>query len=258
MAGSFIDVPSTAAVMVAADSSVGGKSVTVTAIGGTVYFGDATVTTGSGTALAIGASATFTSSTWLISTAPGSVRVMLEDSALLSPALDFSTPAVGYEIFPRHLAASGLTFNSQTLRLGFFNCRRTISVSSVSVDTNTTAAAATPTLCRIGIYRWEADSSITLVGSTANDTTLFAAASTTYTKALSATTTLVGGTRYGVGVLVVTGAAAPTLSGIAIGAAVSQRAPKNTAQVNTQADLPSTVVAGSLAAGSGAAYAVFT
>ena len=87
----------------------------------------------------------------------------------------------------------------------------------------------------------------TLVGSTASDTALFAATTTEYTKSLSASFTKKRGTRYAVGVLVVTSATAPTLLGQnTIVSATAGRAPRLAGLVGSQSDLPSTVSVGSI------------
>lgn len=154
----------------------------------------------------------------------------------------------GEETFPRMMASFTTgTLGNQLLRLSFFTARETETITSIRVDTTGTAAGATPTLIRFGIYSVDSSSGdITLVASTPNDTTLLAATNTRYTKALSASFNKVAGTRYAVGGLVVTAAAAPTVSMCAVPVPEAGEAPRVTASVSGQADLPASVAAGSL------------
>lgn len=147
------------------------------------------------------------------------------------------------------------TVNTGTgsLRGRFFTARTATPVSQIKMYSGTTAAGATPTLVRVGVWTATAAGAlVTLVGSTPNDTTLLAAASTAYTKALSATFTLVPGQRYFAGLLVVTAAAAPTMMGNAtVGGSslVSGAPPMMAGLIGSNADLP----ASGTASGSGLA-----
>ncbi|QZD97548.1 minor tail protein [Gordonia phage LonelyBoi] len=167
---------------------------------------------------------------------------------------------VGEETFPRRsIASGGVGTSAGALRLTYFTARKTETVASVRVGTGSTAAAATPTLCRIGIYEVASNGDLTLVGSTANDTTLFAAANTRYTRALSTPFTKRRGRRYAYGVLVVTGAATPTFPGVAsIHADEAAVEPRLSGSVASQTDLPSTVAAGTVAVSASQIYAVLT
>jgi hypothetical protein len=150
------------------------------------------------------------------------------------------------------IAVSTISLSSQSLRLTYFTARRSETTTQVRVPSGGTAAAATPTLARIGLYLIATDGGATLVASTTTDTALFAAANTTYTKSWSTPYAKVAGLRYALGVLVVTGVAAPTLNGTGIattpmGAALAL-SPRRAAQLAGQADLPSTYTDASLAA----------
>jgi hypothetical protein len=135
-----------------------------------------------------------------------------------------------------------------------FVADKTETVSNVTLYTGTTAAAATPTLVRIGIYSLDAAGNATLVGSTPSDTTLFAATGTTYAKALTSSFTKTAGTRYFIGVLVVSGAATPNFVGF-VGAnstladGVFAVLPALSYQLGSQADLPATIATASLTNG---------
>lgn len=109
--------------------------------------------------------------------------------------------------------ASATAAASGQLVLAYWTADKTENITTVTAYTGGTAAAATPTLVRYGIYSVDAAGALTLVASTANDTTLLAAAATAYPKALSSTFAKVAGQRYAVGLLIVSGAAMPTMLG---------------------------------------------
>lgn len=167
---------------------------------------------------------------------------------------DVQALAVGESNGPRHLIGStAVSTGTQNLRLVYFTAKKTEVVSQVRVWSGGTAAGATPSLVRIGV--WTTDSTgalLSLVASTANDTALFATQNTAYTKSFSASFTKQAGQRYATGVLVVTAAAAPTLMGLGVGAILAAEAltaPVIGALVSGQSDLPSTLAAGSLSSG---------
>lgn len=148
---------------------------------------------------------------------------------------------------------------SQSLRLTFFTARKTETITQVRQWTGSQQAVATPTLIRFGIYSEAANGDISLIGSTANDTTLLAAANTSYTKALSVATPVVAGLRYAFGILVVSGSTMPsyyTTTVTAVSSTELAAAPRRTAAVAAQADLPASVVAGSLAVSGLVIYSV--
>ncbi|XTP37072.1 hypothetical protein ACORG1_13020 [Mycobacterium sp. TJFP1] len=148
-----------------------------------------------------------------------------------------------------YVSSTACSTGNEMLRLTYFTARKTETINSVRVPTGGTAAAATPTLCRIGIYSVDGSGNLTLVASTANDTALFAASNTAYTKTLSSPFSKVAGTRYAVGVLVVTGGTAPTLTGqSALHTGEGDQAPKLFSTVLSQTDLPASVSAGSIGA----------
>src|SRR5215207_4562461 len=92
----------------------------------------------------------------------------------------------GEETIPRMFAfQSNVTRVSGVLGLTFFSARKTESISQIRMTCGNVAAASI-TLCRIGIYSVAGNGDITLVASTPNDTALFAATFTRYTKSLSA------------------------------------------------------------------------
>lgn len=173
----------------------------------------------------------------------------------------------GQSVYPRDGAhtASSTAAASQELVLAGFVCKRTETTSGIRVWTGTTAAAATPTLCRMGLYeRSFADNSLALVASHANDTTLYAAASTQYAKSWTTPYRMTKGREYFAAILIVTGVAMPTFATPATGWATpflngsSLSFPMTHAKVTAQADLPATVANASLVAAAFTFHAILT
>lgn len=151
----------------------------------------------------------------------------------------------GQEVFIRDAARDSLTMSSGTLRLTYFTSRKTETVTQAKVYTANTAAGATPTLIRIGLYTEAGNGDLTLVASTPNDTSLLSGANAEYAKSFSASYGLVLGSRYAIGLIVVTAAAAPTVVGNTFGGIVNgampNRAPRLVSVFTGQTDLPSSI-----------------
>ena len=166
----------------------------------------------------------------------------------------------GQECLPRDLAVSSVAMTSGVLRIRYFTARKTETENNIYMRTGTTGAGATPTLCRMGIYSVATNGDLTLIGSCANDTTLFATASTKYTRALTSSVSLVAGQRYAIAAIVVTAAAAPTILSSSTGGDANELAttPRQTAILTAQTDLTTPITAGSLAATSTSIFGVVT
>jgi hypothetical protein len=161
---------------------------------------------------------------------------------LLNKFLNF--PTAGIDIYPR-----GECTNVAILQLAnivsftFFTAPITAIVSSITAATGATAGSGL-TLARMGLYTFD-ETTVTLVARTANDTTLFTAAQTLYTRSFDtaggypANYTLTGGSRYGVGILSV-GTTLPNYSAKAISVAISNMTPRTCAGLGGQSDLPTT------------------
>jgi hypothetical protein len=166
----------------------------------------------------------------------------------------------GEQTIPRNELNGGTpTMTSQQLRLSYFTARKTETITQVKLWTAGTAAGATPSLVRVGIWTTDATGALlSLVASTTNDTALLATLNTEYTKALTASFTKKVGQRYAVGVLVVTAAAAPTVVGSTMGGqnSIMSYSPVRGAGAGSQADLPSSLVAGSIAGSINRPYVV--
>lgn len=165
----------------------------------------------------------------------------------------------GEETFERlFMSSSGSpTSTSGRLILGYFTARKTETTANVRVISGNVAAAATPTLCRIGLYTEAANGDLALVASTANDTALFASTFTPYVRAWTASYAKVMGQRYALGILVVSGAAMPALYGNGgVSSSEAAIAPRLCGMVTGQADLPVSVLAASVAANNACPYGV--
>lgn len=163
--------------------------------------------------------------------------------------LEANRVTTGVETFPREFADQlNTTLPTGTLGLTYFTAYKDQTVASLRTATGNTAAGATPTLCRLGLYSVASNGDLTLIASTPNDTTLWAAATTIYTKALSASVNLARGQRYALACLVVTAAAAPTLVANQPSSIFAAEAPRLTGQLGGQTDLPASVTAGSVVA----------
>lgn len=150
----------------------------------------------------------------------------------------------------RSLYQNTAAITSGTMRCTYFTPGKTTSVTGITQWTGSTAAGATPTLCKYGLFAVNADGSLTLLSDTPNDTALFAATDTAYRKALTTPQILLPGRRYAVGTLVVTAAALPTLTSVVPSTSVSiatvlASAPRLTSSF-VAADVPASVAAGSL------------
>lgn len=155
-------------------------------------------------------------------------------------------PVSGETALPRllgwHDALTALGTGS--MYVTFFKARKSEAINTMKAATSGTAAAATPTLCRMGIYAVAPNlDTCTLVASTVNDTALFGVANTLNSKALSATWQKQQGVIYACALLVVTGAAAPSFMGwqISNSNAVNNAAsmsPAISGVLTGQADLP--------------------
>jgi hypothetical protein len=153
-------------------------------------------------------------------------------------------PTAGIDIYPR-----GECTNVAILQLAnivsftFFTAPITAIVSSITAATGATAGSGL-TLARMGLYTFD-ETTVTLVARTANDTTLFTAAQTLYTRSFDtaggypANYTLTAGSRYGVGILSV-GTTLPNYSAKSVSVAISNMTPRTCAGLSGQSDLPTT------------------
>ncbi|MDQ3223102.1 MAG: hypothetical protein M3Q75_06490, partial [Gemmatimonadota bacterium] len=147
----------------------------------------------------------------------------------------------GESVYDRELTGSStLSVTSGTLHLVFFTALKTETTVSTRVLTGTTAAVATPTLCKMCLCTVAESGDVTIVAVTANNTGLFSVASQPYTEAWTASYGKTAGVRYARGILVVTAVATPTVVGYALASAATTESaidPRLTARVTGQTDL---------------------
>ncbi len=158
-------------------------------------------------------------------------------------ATAFEQLATGEETLSRLFltSAAAVAPTSGQLRLTYFTARKTETTTQVRVYTGNTAAAATPTLCRLGLYAIDANSDATLVAAIANDTALFAASLTDYTRSWTTPYRKIAGQRYALGVLVISGATMPSFCGQSLAIATEAASPPViTKTLAGQSDLPAT------------------
>lgn len=151
---------------------------------------------------------------------------------------------LGESVYPREEFTTSVAAASQELILAGFVAKKSQSITQLRICTTGTAAAATPTIGRLGVYSRAANGDITLLAASANDTALCNAANTLFTKTLTTPFNKVAGVEYFIGLLIVSGAAMPTLAAPAAGwpagwlaAGGSLMRPATHAKVITQADL---------------------
>jgi hypothetical protein len=151
------------------------------------------------------------------------------------------------DVMPRNISSANITYGAGNAAWTYFTPLKTITVSQVAMRTQTTAGA-TLTLARMGLYTVASNSDITLVARTANDTTLFTANNTIYTRSFDttggypSTYELVAGQRYAFGFLV-TGTTMPSFSGANIQGSIAALSPKIVSARASQTDLPTSLTA---------------
>ncbi len=156
------------------------------------------------------------------------------------------------ELLPedRYVAALNSANNvlvSQTLYLHYFTARKTEPINQIASITGTNPAAATPTLCQLGVWAIDPNTENGLrVATIANDVTLWATTFTQYIRDFQSPWLKVAGQRYAVGALIVTAVAAPALIGpinlalSVVGSALLGLQPRMSGSITAQTSLPET------------------
>lgn len=215
------------------------------------------ITASTSTALGVGSvELGHASDTTLTRVSAGIVAVEGVNVALSTDTERANELTSGESTMPRRFVSqTAVASGSQSLRLTYFTARKTETISQVRIPTGGTAASGA-TLCRIGIYEEASNGDLTLVASTANDTNLWIATSTVYTKSLSASFTKTRGTRYAVGLLFV-GTTGPNFTGqTALNLSEANESPRLNGLVGSQLDLPASISNSSITGQSHASYVV--
>jgi hypothetical protein len=141
---------------------------------------------------------------------------------------------------------------SSNMLLTYRKSIKTETITKLSMACGT-AAGATPTLIKFGVYSVnETTGDLTLVASTASDTSVFSTANTGYELNLSSSWSKTAGTLYAYALLLVSSQTLPTIIGHAHLASTGVNnilalPPRVTGLVSGQTDLPSSVVSSSVA-----------
>jgi hypothetical protein len=157
-------------------------------------------------------------------------------------------PTSGIDIYPRgELTNTSTAQTASQPYYSFFTSSATVTVSSITIGTTNTAGASL-TLARMGLYTFDETTAV-LVARTANDTTLFNAANTVYTRSFDTTGgypasyTLAAGTRYGVAVFSA-GTTLPSYAMKNINFATGNMTPRMAAVSTSASDLPTSITMG--------------
>jgi hypothetical protein len=170
------------------------------------------------------------------------------------PYLDGNLLTVGEETFSRDLIISNMGMISGSMYLTYFTSRK--SEVTTQVRTLSGSGAATPTLTRVGLFSIDASGDGTRVAVTdAADTTLWASASTVYTRSWLSSYTKAAGRRYAAAFLF-TGGTPPQLRGVSIVLGSEPGATERiTGLIAGQTDIPASFSAASVAITGVRAYA---
>lgn len=153
------------------------------------------------------------------------------------------------ELWDTNLSATA----SGMMLLSYFTARRSEDITTITTICGTTPAAATPTLCKVGVYSEASSGDLTLVAQSANTTSMWASSNTAYAVSTTATFSKVAGQRYACAMICVTGGALPTLVGkggfgiAAVGTQWFSTSPRLFASITGQTDLPASIANASLA-----------
>lgn len=168
--------------------------------------------------------------------------------------------SIGWPTFQRDVENSSFAMTTQGLRLAFFTAQKPGNTSGVRLYSAGTAAGATPTIVRVGLWTSNiAGDGIAQVAATVNNTGLLAALNTEYNQAWAAPYTMVLGQRYALGLLVVSAAAMPAVpSNATVMIPESAKAPMISALLPGQTNLPATWLAAALTQSTNRPYLVAT
>lgn len=173
-----------------------------------------------------------------------------------SALIPLSPLTVGQETLPRVLInTSSSPLTSGGVLLAMFTARKTETITQLRSITRTPAASGL-TLAKMGLYSVDSTDNITLLAGTANDTTLWNATVTRFTRSLTTSVEVTAGNRYAIGLLAV-GTTMPNMFGaFTLGDIEGTEIPRPCGLVSGQSDLPATASAGSLGSPSFTFYGV--
>jgi hypothetical protein len=166
---------------------------------------------------------------------------------------DIDVLTLGEASISRKAAIANLSYGtSGTMLLTYRKATKTETITKLSMSCGT-AAGATPTLVKMGVYSVDnTTGDLTLVASTASDTSVFSAANTSYEVTLASPWSKTAGTTYAYALLITTANTLPTVAGhshtssTAINSILAL-SPRISGAVAAQTDLPSSVLSADVA-----------
>ena len=152
--------------------------------------------------------------------------------------------AVGAETMPAlSITDQSVQFNSGDLALTYFTAPRGETVTQIKAGTGPSTPSGI-TYSAVGLYLVNGDGSLTLATSTANDTTLFSANWTNYSKSFQTPFQLTAGVRYALGVLMIGNALPGFYGNWKLNTQYAYAGnPRKIANVTGQSSLPATISA---------------
>lgn len=152
---------------------------------------------------------------------------------------------------PREVGVTGtLVTVSGNLMLSYFRPPRAFTAANIAFYSTATAAGATPTLVKFGLFSVAANGDLTLIGVTASDTAIFSAANTRYSRALLTPVALTAGVTYASAMLLTTAAALPTLlspNALSPTASALSQTPRLSGSIAGQTDISASYASASVA-----------
>lgn len=151
------------------------------------------------------------------------------------------------DAFSRVFTSSGQIPTSGNVHWTFFSPTSSFTASQISVANINVAVS--PTLIRLGLYTADSAGAVTLVARTANDTTIFANASSFSTRSFAtaggypATYAVTAGSRYALAFCVVA-SSLPSIPAVLSRSELLWQSPRISAYLTGQSDLPTSVASG--------------
>lgn len=165
-------------------------------------------------------------------------------SAITAQTYAARHPANAWLTLPRDRSYSPITPTSGDLLLTYGTIDQALSATHLAAYTASAGAAIT--LAQLGIYTVAGNGDLTLVASSASDTSLFATPNAEVNVALSASYNLVANTQYAFAVLVAASNTMPALLGVPPLAVIGNAAPRIMGKLAGQTALPASVTAASV------------
>jgi len=174
----------------------------------------------------------------------GSVYVLLNNGDPVD-AIYANKLSSGMDVFPRDFVTGEAVLATQSLIAVQFTCDKIFTATQLRTITGSQASSGATTI-KMGLYEVNADSSLTLLAKTANNTSLWASIDTVYTEAFEsgATVDMVRNKRYAFAVLQDGGTLPKLVGQRQPNGNILTYTPRIAANYASQTDIPSSLVAG--------------